>query len=165
MLSRKGPPFSAHLYRVVQKNVPCLKIPTPIAATQWGLPWTAQSAIFGKFYLNSLNLAPFLLLNPVDLLMHSWKHERTQERGRTDCNFFPPSSHWFIILNTFSYTWTQLQSLAQDGEAHIIIPSSTLGLGMIQKICIGEQIAIQARVRREHEPPCYDTVSGRPSRI
>ena len=33
---------------------------------------------------------------------------RAQVRGRTDCNFFPPSSHWFIILNTFLYIWTQL---------------------------------------------------------
>ena len=48
-----------------KRNVPCLKIPTLTAAMQWGLPWTAQSADFGKFYLNSLNLAPFLLLNPV----------------------------------------------------------------------------------------------------
>ena len=31
--------------------------------------WTAQSADFGKFYLNSLNLALFLLLNPVFLVV------------------------------------------------------------------------------------------------
>ena len=48
-----------------KRNVPCLKIPAPTAATHLGLPWTAQSADFGKFHLNSLNLAPFLLLNPV----------------------------------------------------------------------------------------------------
>ena len=48
-----------------KRNVPCLKIPALTAATHLGLPWTAQSANFGKFHLNSLNLAPFLLLNPV----------------------------------------------------------------------------------------------------
>ena len=46
-------------------NFPRLKIPVLTAATHLGLPWTAQSADFGKFHLNSLNLAPFLLLNPV----------------------------------------------------------------------------------------------------
>ena len=32
-----------------KRNVPCLKIPAPTTATQLGLPWTAQSANFGKF--------------------------------------------------------------------------------------------------------------------
>ena len=35
------------------------------AARQLDQPCTAQSANFGKFWLNSLNLAPFLFLNPV----------------------------------------------------------------------------------------------------
>ena len=48
-----------------KRIVPCLKIPAPSAARQSDLPWTAQSANFGKFRLNSPNLAPFLLLNPV----------------------------------------------------------------------------------------------------
>ena len=51
-----------------KRNVPCFKIPAPSAARQSDLPWTAQSANFGKFRLNSLNLAPFLLLNPVFVL-------------------------------------------------------------------------------------------------
>ena len=36
----------------------------------------SQSATFGKFKLNSLNLAPFLLLNPVEgvlLFPREWK--------------------------------------------------------------------------------------------
>ena len=60
-----GRDFLAQFTGWCKRNVPCLKIPALTDATQWGLPWTAQSADFGKFYLNSLNLAPFLLLNPV----------------------------------------------------------------------------------------------------
>ena len=32
-----------------KRNVTCLNIPAPTAATQWRLQWTAQSANFGKF--------------------------------------------------------------------------------------------------------------------
>ena len=33
----------------------------------------------------------------------------------------------------------------------------------IQKLRLSDPITIQARVRRENEPPRYDTVSGRPT--
>ena len=36
----------------------------------------SQSANFGKFKLNSLNLAPFLLLNPVQARARSWGSQR-----------------------------------------------------------------------------------------
>ena len=46
------------------KNVPCLEIPAPVQPDKVICQCTAQSANFWKFWLNSLNLVPFLLLNP-----------------------------------------------------------------------------------------------------
>ena len=77
----------------------------------------------------------------------------------------------FLAQNSHSIARLNKSSSANCWRRHFYIPVSKLeaevpaSLGTIQKICIGEQIAIQARVRREHEPPRYDTVSGRPSRI
>ena len=49
------------------RNVPLFENSHPSAARQLGQPIHIQSANFGKFELNYLNLAPFLLLNPVVL--------------------------------------------------------------------------------------------------
>ena len=51
-----------------RRNVPCLKIPAPLLPDKVTCQCTAQSANFGKFYLNLLNLAPFLLLSHVFVL-------------------------------------------------------------------------------------------------
>ena len=48
-----------------KRNVPLFENSRPSAARQLSQPMYSQSANFGKFKLNSLNLAPFLLLNPV----------------------------------------------------------------------------------------------------
>ena len=49
----------------------------------------SQSANFGKFEVNSLNLAPFLLLNPVALLTSQHKEDQTREQfgGKLAINF------------------------------------------------------------------------------
>ena len=65
-LPRGMNPLSAPYTGWCKINVPCLKIPAPSAARKSDLPCTAQSANFAKFWLNSLNLAPFLLLNPTE---------------------------------------------------------------------------------------------------
>ena len=48
-----------------KRKGPCLKIPASSAYRQCGLPMRSISANNGKSNLNSPNLAPFLLLNPV----------------------------------------------------------------------------------------------------
>ena len=48
-----------------KRNVPLFENSRPGAARQFGQPMPSQSGNFRKFNLNSLNLAPFLLLNPV----------------------------------------------------------------------------------------------------
>ena len=55
------------IYRVVKKNVPLFENSRSIAARQIGQPMHRKSADFGKYKLNSLNLALFLFLNPVQL--------------------------------------------------------------------------------------------------
>ena len=57
-------------YRVVQKKWPLFKNSLPSAAMQLGLLMHSQSDDHGKFKLNSLYLAPFLLLNPVAWNLH-----------------------------------------------------------------------------------------------
>ena len=52
------------MYRVVQKKWPLFENSCPSSDRQVGLPMHSQSANHGKFKLSSLNLAPFLLLNP-----------------------------------------------------------------------------------------------------
>ena len=47
---------------------PFWKFPPTVQPGKLTCQCTNQSANFGKFWLNSLNLAPFLLLNPVDHL-------------------------------------------------------------------------------------------------
>ena len=47
------------------KKVPLIEFCALVAARQTDQPMHSQSAKFGKFKLNSLNLAPFLSLNPV----------------------------------------------------------------------------------------------------
>ena len=47
-------------------NVPLFENSRLSAARQLNQPMHSQSANFGKFKLNSLNLAPFILLSPVD---------------------------------------------------------------------------------------------------
>ena len=53
------------LYRDVKNYSGVTEISGLSAARQHGQPMHSQSANFGKYKLNSLNLAPFLLLNPV----------------------------------------------------------------------------------------------------
>ena len=48
-----------------KRSVPLFENSGPGAAREPGQPMHSQSANFGKFKLNSLNLAPFLFLNPV----------------------------------------------------------------------------------------------------
>ena len=58
--------FSSPFYSVVQKK--CHLFENSRLVLQLGQPMHSQSASFGKFKLNSLNLAPFLLSNPVHVL-------------------------------------------------------------------------------------------------
>ena len=57
--------YMSHAYRLVRKKWPLFENSRPNAARQRGLLLHSQSANEGKFKLNSLILAPFLLLNPV----------------------------------------------------------------------------------------------------
>ena len=52
-----------------KRNVPLFENSRPSAARQLGQPMHSQSTNFGKFKLNSLNLALFLLLDPVETLI------------------------------------------------------------------------------------------------
>ena len=72
-----------------KRNVSLFENSRRSAARQLGHPMHSQSANFEKFKLNSLNLAPFLLLNPV-----LWKQMRLDWTSHSFEDAPPPSVTW-----------------------------------------------------------------------
>ena len=99
----------------MQKKLPLLDNSHPSLAKQSGLPMHSQSTNHGNFKLNSLNLAPILLLNPVLSLM---------QRNRIYIRNIFERSFSKITTKTFTTESAQMRTIfGRLGKSQVRFPS------------------------------------------